>query len=125
MRADPKDPGRSHACGARTAGGGQSFLFTGASNRSFGGVPLPFDISHLSSGREVFCGHLLTSSEFFIEAARVMGLPVLVQLQIPIPNDPALVGASIYQQVLSVSFWSQWDGSMTGLGHGGHGVIGR
>ena len=106
-------------------GSSSSFLLTGASSTNFAGLPLPFDTSRIRSLEYQFCGFLYTSITVVtpLPGWRAYSRATPVALTMLIPNDPALLGTSFYQQVL------QWYAGgplapVLSLGRGGHGVIG-
>lgn len=77
------------------------YVLTGASNKSAGGVPLPFDIALLSPN-EPFCGLLQTSGEIVSSVPFVYDPTKSASVSFQIPNVPALAGVPFYQQVVSV-----------------------
>lgn len=76
------------------------YLLTGLSNTAIGGVPLPFDTTRLSQPGVRFCGDLYVSAEFIerMPVSGFVGVPIVINF--PIPNQPALIGARIYHQVM-------------------------
>jgi hypothetical protein len=76
-------------------------LLTGVSNTAAGGVPLPFDISVLSPN-EPFCGQLRTSLEVIETLPRQTTHATPSQVHFTVPNAPWLLGATFFQQVLSI-----------------------
>ena len=105
---------------------GRSFLLTGTSNTTFAGLPLPFDTTVLRDPFVSFCGLLYTSIQVVTDlpGGRAYLGPTPIQASIPIPNDPALLGASFYQQLLVAAGAGGSGNSIISLGRGGHGVIG-
>ena len=81
------------------------FLLNGLSNTSAGGVPLPFDISLLNPGGP-YCGLLHTSSEVVVRVPLLADHLASAVLRFDVPNDAALIGVTLYQQVLSLEFSS-------------------
>ncbi len=100
-------------------------LFTGSSNTSVGGVPLPFDIGTLGSAQVPMCGLLRTSME--------VRLPVPlgyyqtpVRIVFRVPSSASMLGVSFYQQVLSAEFSAFGPPfNAYALSASGHGVVGR
>lgn len=118
-----------------TAPAGSVVLLTGASRAQWGSIALPFDPGGIPCGAGcTWCGKLLVS----IDAVSVASCPCTDDVLIPcagptatrwcndgyvafaIPNDPRLVGASFYQQILV----TDRAGNRMLLSAGGHGVIG-
>jgi hypothetical protein len=107
------------SCNGGCADGSVDYFFlTGDSNVSFRGMPLPFDLTRI--GLQV-CG-LLRVSVLHVAMTQGANQHDRGTVAYPIPNDPCLLGASFYQQVLVVSCS---DGECNRfLSRGGHGVIG-
>ena len=88
------------------AGGSETTLLFGLSDKAAGGLQLPIDLRHLDFR---WCGLLLNSHE--------VSLPVrfqspYVRLPFTVPNDPRLLGAQVHVQALSRRYGS---GPVTGL----------
>ncbi|MBL8898679.1 MAG: hypothetical protein JNM84_13665 [Planctomycetes bacterium] len=81
--------------------GRQVFLFTGLSDTSFGGIPLPLDLSILFPTANV-CGALQTSIELQQSVPSTGNPAINARLSFPIPRDPSLRGLLFFQQVLSL-----------------------
>jgi hypothetical protein len=79
-----------------------TFLFTGVSRTSYGGLRLPFDVTTLRTIGRDFCGLLYVSIDVNQQMPYRGVQPQLVQVPFQVPNDPALVGQRLYQQVLQV-----------------------
>jgi hypothetical protein len=78
-----------------------TFLCTGVSRTSYGSMQLPFDVTALNTGGITFCGLLYVSCDAVYWLPRVVSTrPVLLQVPFPVPNDPRLLGATFYQQVV-------------------------
>ena len=75
-------------------GSSQNSLLLGLSDQNAGGVKLPFDLSSLTF---LWCGLLLNSNEVWVSVptgTSPMTMPFTV------PNDPRILGASVYVQAL-------------------------
>lgn len=81
------------------------YLLTGVSNTSAFGVPLPFDLGALSPG-EPICGMLRTSAEAVVRVPSAPTPQTPVSIRFDVPNTTALLGAMLYQQVMSTEFSS-------------------
>lgn len=102
-----------------------NFLFTGASNKNFFSLKLPFDISALSYGNHTFCGVLRND---VISVFRAPNLVPRVKVPFPVPNDRSLLGVSIYHQAFRIMGfynprYTTWR-YLYDISRGGHGVIG-
>ena len=80
------------------APGSSAFLFFGASNTTWAGLPLPFDMSVAGAGSGCFIN---ASGEATI-GPLVPGLLGDVTLNIPVPNVATLAGAVLYNQWVSI-----------------------
>ena len=97
------------------------WLLTGFSNKKFGGLTLPFDISVVGPSFE----GLLRNSIEIVQPGPPGQRNTLVTIPFPIPNDQSLLGLSFYQQVLLQSSTTVRPGCwLYSLSRGGHGVIG-
>jgi hypothetical protein len=76
-------------------------LLTGLSDTSFGGIPLPLDLSLLFPTANV-CGSLQTSIELQQSVPSTGSSAINARLAFPIPRDPSLRGLLFFQQVLSM-----------------------
>jgi hypothetical protein len=94
-----------------------NFLVTGLSNTQWGGVPLPVSVSPIYP-----CGDLLMSIDLItpIPNGTIGALHPVVQ---PIPSHPALVGATFFQQMLSLQYILGGFSTMA-FGRAGQAVIG-
>lgn len=99
-------------------------LLTGASNQTVGGVRLPFAIGP-GTARFKACGFLYTSGEIAIRVPSVRDYRTPVEVPIPVPNAPALLGATFYQQVVTREATNFGPSSGVQLSRAGKGVIGR
>jgi hypothetical protein len=77
------------------------FLLTGRSNSNLNGLPLPFDISVLQPGSP-YCGLLHTSSEVVTRLPSLGDYLASAVVRFDVPNSTALLGVTLYQQVLSI-----------------------
>lgn len=99
-----------------------TFLLTGASNTSAGGLPLPFDLATLSPPGSTWCGMLGTSIDVMERVAPQPDFTTPGLMPIAVPNLAALAGARFFQQVVSIerdTFGSPRLGvSLSALGQG-------
>lgn len=104
----------------------RTFLLTGTSNTATqSGLALPFDLGTLFPGEPV-CGVLRTSDEVVLFLPFDLDYRAHVAVEIPIPNDPRLLGVTFHQQALSVelnTFGPIY--RSIALSRAGTGVIGR
>jgi len=78
------------------AGGLPAVLAIGNSSTSFSGVPLPFDLTPFGApGCSLYVNWLLVLTS--VTNANSSGS---VQINVPLPNDPALTGSTVYSQYL-------------------------
>jgi hypothetical protein len=73
----------------------------GTSNRWFGGVPLPFDLTaHGAPGCFLYTDWLLLSAH--VTDWRLPSLVGEAHLELPLPLDPSLLGATLFSQWLFI-----------------------
>jgi len=83
--------------------GAPTYLFLGLSNASWSGLPLPFDMSLFGTGAGC---NVNASGELTIGGAAVLPGPLGdTTLNIAVPNNPALNGAVLYNQWISIDTW--------------------
>ena len=99
-------------------------LLTGASNTSAMGVPLPFRLPTITSGRNRVCGVVYTSMDVQTRVPRG-DASATIEIPIAIPNVPSLLGASFYQQVATRESTTFGPSAGFQLSRAGHAVIGR
>lgn len=92
-------------CSARYPWGNSRtvYLVTGLSDTSLGGIPLPFDISVIQPGSP-YCGFLLTSMELVMRVPTQGDYLAPAAMRFTIPNNPQLLGVTVFQQVLSFEY---------------------
>ena len=71
------------------------------------------------------CGFLYTSGEIVIRVPNVRDFRTPVDISIPVPNSPALLGATFYQQVVTRESTTFGPKGGIQLSRAGKGVIGR
>ena len=79
------------------------YVLTGASNTTAGGVPLPFDVAALHPGWP-YCGLLHTSGEIVVRVPTLADPLAIAPVRFDVPNHSALLGITLYQQVVSMEF---------------------
>jgi len=101
---------------AGAAIGTVAILFTGASNSTWNGIPLPFDLAIAGAPG---CALLASGTMMSSTATNGSGQ---ASLPLGLPNDPALCGAALFQQ------WLVYDPNANNLGfafsNGGVGTLG-